>query len=852
MSETRPEHNLSKLSNTFEWKEWIAVHLQWNNIFRLGAISFQFGLCILIIHAFSIESRVFLKLAVFTWFGFIAHHLLPMPLRLPFFGLLSLAAVFLVFGVVNGGWIIGIGGVLIGIAHLPVHFHIRVGMLLFVAVILALQRDNLIEGPIPGVIWPILGAMFMFRMIVYMYDMRTRAAPFSFWHALAYFFMIPNVIFPLFPVIDYKTFTRHYYDHDPFEIYQVGVKWLLRGLIQLILYRIVYQNFLLDPITIDSAGDTIQFIVSTYLLYLKISGTFHIIVGLMHLFGFNLPETHHNYLLSNSFTDFWRRINIYWKDFILKIFFNPVYFRLSRKMNTVGAMTITTFFAFFVTWMLHSYQWFWIRGSFPITWQDAVFWTFLATIVLANMIWETKNGRRRNLKQRPRNIWDDLSLGVRTIVTFIVISTSWTLWTAESWTELTGLMSNLTNITFSEIKILLFLCLGFAAAAIIMARSQMEQIKIGRANSNQVTSAATFWRSTAAMVLVSCGLLVVNRYPLTLSFSPQLMAIVEKADEPNRLNAKDARALERGYYEDLTDLTRFNTELASLYRERPVDWSDIDAIKQVEGFPPFELMANQETIYKGALVTTNQWALRDREYSLEKPSGTFRIAILGASHTFGSGVTNDETYENVVEDKLNLLNVQGDIQNYEILNFGVGGYGPLDRLVVLNTKVAKFDVDMVIMVGIDDHVWLMNELIYSVDQKVPLPYAFMDEVVETAQLEPGLSRTIADIRLSPHTGRLLETAYRGYQEFADANDIPLLFLTIPRPEVLDAAVLERVQGMKDHVQEVGMLTADISDAYDSVADLESLWIARWDRHPNKSAHELLAEKLYQVLIPLLP
>ena len=78
------------------------------------------------------------------------------------------------------------------------------------------------------------------------------------------------------------------------------------------------------------AKDVAEFMVATYLLYLHVSGQFHLIVGLLHMFGFNLPETHHRYLLASSFTDFWRRINIYWKDFIMKLFFYPAFFALKR------------------------------------------------------------------------------------------------------------------------------------------------------------------------------------------------------------------------------------------------------------------------------------------------------------------------------------------------------------------------------------------------------------------------------------------------------------------------------------------------------------------------------------------
>ena len=78
-----------------------------------------------------------------------------------------------------------------------------------------------------------------------------------------------------------------------------------------------------------------------FLLYLRVSGQFHVIVGMLHLFGFNLPETHHEYFLSSSFTDFWRRINIYWKDFMTKLFYYPAYFAL-RKQGEAQAIVLST------------------------------------------------------------------------------------------------------------------------------------------------------------------------------------------------------------------------------------------------------------------------------------------------------------------------------------------------------------------------------------------------------------------------------------------------------------------------------------------------------------------------------
>ena len=79
--------------------------------------------------------------------------------------------------------------------------------------VLAVLRQSSLIPPMAG-IWPILGSMFMFRMMVYLHDMRTGIAPFGPWRALAYFFMLPNPFFPLFPLVDYKTFNRAYYNAE--------------------------------------------------------------------------------------------------------------------------------------------------------------------------------------------------------------------------------------------------------------------------------------------------------------------------------------------------------------------------------------------------------------------------------------------------------------------------------------------------------------------------------------------------------------------------------------------------------------------------------------------------------------
>ncbi|HEU4386556.1 MAG TPA: hypothetical protein VFV34_02080, partial [Blastocatellia bacterium] len=345
---------------------------------------------------YQIESTAFLQLAAVVFVAFALHAFLPMPMRLPFFGALSVASVPLAMGLANGLWILAIGSVLIAICHLRVSIRLRAVALLLVAALLAAQRATLLPFPWSEAIWPILGSMFMFRLIVYFYDLRHDSTPATLAQAVGYFFMVPNVCFPLFPVVDSQAFRRSHYSVDARQTYQRGIDWIVRGVVHLILYRYIYYYVTLAPSEVTTPAQFSQYIVSNFLLYLRVSGLFHMIVGMLCLFGFHLPETHNRYLLASSFTDFWRRINIYWKDFMQKVFYFPLVFGLKR-FGTTRAIAISTLLVFLLTWVLHSYQWFWLRGVVLFAWHDVLFWGILGVLVVVNSVYELKFGRRRSL-----------------------------------------------------------------------------------------------------------------------------------------------------------------------------------------------------------------------------------------------------------------------------------------------------------------------------------------------------------------------------------------------------------------------------------------------------------------------
>ena len=167
-------------------------------------------------------------------------------------------------------------------------------------------------------------------MMIYLYELKHARKPETLVDTLSYFFLLPNYCFMHFPVVDYRTMQRGYFADDVHTMQRRGLDMMFRGTIHLLCYRLVYHELLIPASSVHDLVSLGAYLVCNYLLYLQVSGQFHIAAGMLHLFGFQLPQTHHHYLLATGFTDYWRRINIYWKDFMVRLFFNPVVFRLKR------------------------------------------------------------------------------------------------------------------------------------------------------------------------------------------------------------------------------------------------------------------------------------------------------------------------------------------------------------------------------------------------------------------------------------------------------------------------------------------------------------------------------------------
>jgi hypothetical protein len=264
-----------------------------------------------------------------------------------------------------------------------------------------------------------------------------------------------------------------------------------------------------------------------------------------------------------------------------------------------------------------------------------------------------------------------------------------------------------------------------------------------------------------------------------------------------------------------------------------------------DGCPDFELMANKEVWFKGATMTTNQWAMRDRPYDKQKPANTWRAAVTGASHDMGTGVGDDEVYDNVVEDR---VNAESEGVRYEFLNFSVGGYGPVQRLVDIDARMFEFQLDALIYVGIDDLYWMIKDLADAAQENLPIPYDHLNDVLREEGITPGTAYAESMQKLKPRNEELLRWLYDEIVARCRQHDVVPMAAFIPHMLSLEAEPEKQaqVQRQMEIAREAGMIVLDLTHAYDG-QEYRSLWIAPWDSHPNTEGHRLLAEALYKEL-----
>ncbi len=245
----------------------------------------------------------------------------------------------------------------------------------------------------------------------------------------------------------------------------------------------------------------------------------------------------------------------------------------------------------------------------------------------------------------------------------------------------------------------------------------------------------------------------------------------------------------------------------------------------------FEMRPSYSVPFEGSLIQTNSAGFRDAEFALEKPQGTFRIAIVGDSVTFGWGLVVEESFPNQLE---RLLAPEG---TFEVMNMGVGGYNSLQQVAVVRSRALKYDPDLLIVGYV-----LNDNREDGADGGVSLHFT------------RGPSRAadwlwIHGRRVMRAIGRDVRTeAFEDLAAMAAKANVPVAVVIFPEYEFSEdgsyahsaehAAVRALAEGL-------GFKVLDLQDAFrEQSFDLS---LMRDNVHPSASGHLLCAMKLHAFL-----
>ncbi|CAN5826518.1 hypothetical protein BH23PLA1_BH23PLA1_16850 [soil metagenome] len=369
---------------------------------------------------------------------------------------------------------------------------------------------------------------------------------------------------------------------------------------------------------------------------------------------------------------------------------------------------------------------------------------------------------------------------------------------------------------------------------------------------------------------------------IPLAVSAVLLGLGLAEPPPGRLRTvhQELRSLERnradreagagGYYEDLisggTRADGSRSPIALRLLGKPTDiltFHDMKATHYIDGdFLQFVLRPNIQCPAFDHVFTTNSLGLRDREgYSVAKPEGVFRIALLGSSMDMGWGVATGETYENLLENWLNHYAAkQGLERRFEVLNFAMAAYGPAQRLESYRRKATHFEPDLVLYSAtmLDPRLSQIH-LCELFEQGGDPTYEFMHQVIteiglETSELRrtpDGIlrARAVIKARLKPWLWSISDGALGELAALCRSQGRALACLIIPRVGLGDAPD-ERAAAVARHkaiASQHAIPVIDLSATFDNEdpADLE---IAPWDDHPNTLGHRLLFVGLAEAIV----
>jgi lysophospholipase L1-like esterase len=281
----------------------------------------------------------------------------------------------------------------------------------------------------------------------------------------------------------------------------------------------------------------------------------------------------------------------------------------------------------------------------------------------------------------------------------------------------------------------------------------------------------------------------------------------------------------------------------------------------------YELAADLRVSFLGAPLSTSHVGFRDRDYTLEKRQGSFRILGIGDSIMFGWGVGDGEDYLSLVESR---LEAESPGRHVEIINLAVPGYNSVMEVATLREKGLRYAPDLVI-VGLCGNDASLPNFLQAPPEIVAVDRSFLAEFIrarfgeESAEDEtPGLvdrpvkagwrhTRAEDGAQVPPRYAHMVglpafRRAMEELKQLSETHGFRVLLLYYP------GAPGE----MREIVADLGLPSLNTAPAVRRFLSahgggeraLPLLHRNERDPHPSQAGHRLIADALVQYLAEL--
>jgi hypothetical protein len=264
-------------------------------------------------------------------------------------------------------------------------------------------------------------------------------------------------------------------------------------------------------------------------------------------------------------------------------------------------------------------------------------------------------------------------------------------------------------------------------------------------------------------------------------------------------------------------------------------------------------------------VEYNNFQYRDnKNYEITKTKGVVRIGVMGDSNTFGYGIKDvNNRFSNVLEKKLNDSGYKA-----EVYNCGVSGLDTWNEIIEYKTKCYALKPDILVwqyflndiqatksagttvlqnagsqinptVKFISDHSFFFNYTYWRLSTK----YSNTFYQIRDADLKQYKNPEV----FAFHTSQINE-----FSSYLKSENIKFVVTVFPFFKFFPDYPAEDVHKRMDKIfQENGATAVVDMLSFLKGRNAKDLIVGQYDTHPNEYVHGLVADKLYEAIVPLL-